>query len=500
MATKFPLSGVAGLIAECPEELDRARQLQLTTVEIRADLLLANGLSETDVMDTVRRSRAQGLACLFTLRHPSHGGKFEGPEGERVRISRMALDAGAQVVDLEWELPASRELLAGGAPVLLSHHDFSNMLAPEGLQRISDEMEAAGPLAVKIVPCGSTLSDALTMLQWVAGAASDGPHRIGFTMGAEGACSRILSIAYGAPITYASFGEAKAPGQLPIREMLDIYRVHALNPQTRVYGIAGNAALASFSPFLHNPSFQTRGINSVYVPLQTQSFADLMAAADGLRIDGMSVTNPYKADALEAADEVDARSRSCGASNTLLIERYSGGRRIKAFNTDFDGVTIPIARHRELLGSETAVVGNGGAARGAVVALADARADVTLFYRNAERGEPVARELGVSGKLLEEIDATYDVVINATTLGAKAGDPSPVPAGVFERADQVAFDMCYQQPSSTFLDDAVRGGAALVRGGEMLVAQGTVQFTHFTGEVVSLDEFEANFAAASGYR
>ena len=60
--------------------------------------------------------------------------------------------------------------------------------------------------------------------------------------------------------------------------------------------------------------------------------------------------------------------------------------------------------------------------------------------------------------------------------------------------------MCYQQPSSAFLEDATSAGASLVRGGEMLVAQGTVQFTHFTGESVSLDEFEGNFAAASNYR
>ena len=74
------------------------------------------------------------------------------------------------------------------------------------------------------------------------------------------------------------------------------------------------------------------------------------------------------------------------------------------------------------------------------------------------------------------------------------------PASVFQREGQVAFDMCYQQPSSTFLDDANGAGARLVRGGEMLVAQGMVQFLHFTGHEVGLDEFNANFDAVARFR
>ena len=44
MPQAFPLSGIAGLIANAPQELDEASQLGLTTVEIRADLLLAGDL------------------------------------------------------------------------------------------------------------------------------------------------------------------------------------------------------------------------------------------------------------------------------------------------------------------------------------------------------------------------------------------------------------------------------------------------------------------------
>ncbi len=80
-------------------------------------------------------------------------------------------------------------------------------------------------------------------------------------MGAAGAASRILTIGYGAPITYAAFGEAVAPGQVPMHELIDIYRADQLNAKTRVYGIAGEHSLTSFSPFLHSPAFAARGMN-----------------------------------------------------------------------------------------------------------------------------------------------------------------------------------------------------------------------------------------------
>lgn len=497
---EFPLRGVAGLISDGPGQLDEATRLGLSTVEVRADLLFAAGLSEPALMDLVGEARRRGLACLFTLRHHTHDGRFDGEEAERERICRAALSAGAQVLDLEGDSPAGRTLLAEGAPVILSHHDFGGMLSASELEGLTGDMEARGPMAVKIVPTGQSIGDAARMLDWVQQARSGGPLRIGFTMGAEGACSRILAIAYGSPITYAAFGEAVAPGQLPIREMVDIYRVHELDRETRVFGIAGNAALGSLSPFLHNPQFQARGVNAAYVPFQTDRLADILDNLDTLRIDGLSVTNPFKGDALACADQSDERSRGCGASNTLVITRDEGKRHIAAFNTDFDGVTIPIAQHRHLSGLPVAVIGNGGAARGAVGALKEVGAEVVLFYRNPAKGQPVAEDLGVAGRELSTIDAAQAVYINATTLGSRAGDPSPVPAAVFSGAEQVAFDMCYQQPSTAFLDDAAAGGARLIKGGEMLVAQGIMQFEHFTGHRPGLDEFSRHFQAAKDYR
>ena len=69
----------------------------------------------------------------MTLRHPSHGGTFSGTEDERVEINQKALEAGADLIDLEWASDASAAMVQKQAPMVISHHDFERMLSEEEL-------------------------------------------------------------------------------------------------------------------------------------------------------------------------------------------------------------------------------------------------------------------------------------------------------------------------------------------------------------------------------
>jgi len=247
----FPLNGIIGVVSDSPDEVRLATQNKLQCVEIRADLLLDQGWSVQDVINTVEKSKASGLGTLVTLRHPDQGGKFIGSEQERVAINRQVLAAGADIIDLEWETDASRELLAESAPMILSHHDFSGMPDTAELASISDQMLAERPLAVKIVPTASTLSDAVKMLSWVDQSntisAKDGDtdiRRIGFAMGSAAACSRILTTAFGGPVTYTSFGEPVAPGQIALHDLINVYRVMQLDRQSTLTAVVGTTSFS----------------------------------------------------------------------------------------------------------------------------------------------------------------------------------------------------------------------------------------------------------------
>ena len=141
----FPLNGVIGIVANSASEMDMALERKLTCVEIRADLLLHIGHSLDEVMGMVESTVSKGLGSLFTLRHPEHGGKFLGSERERSEINQNALDAGADIIDLEWGSDAAAAMIEKEAPIIISHHDFGRMPLAAELKELTSEMEACRP-------------------------------------------------------------------------------------------------------------------------------------------------------------------------------------------------------------------------------------------------------------------------------------------------------------------------------------------------------------------
>jgi len=240
--TLFPLHGVIGIVDSARSQLDLARQFKLQCVEIRADLLnSAAGMSTADVLSVVSATKAAGLACLYTLRHSDQGGTFTGSENERVALCHQAIQAGADIIDLEFGTDSAAAMLNASAPMILSYHNFNAMLDAAQLAQLSAEMESLKPLAVKIIPTGQSLTDALTMMNWVRGAGTS-VKRIGFSMGSDGAISRILALSCGSPITYASFGEPVAPGQVDIKLLLERYLCMNIAENSKISAVIGNAS------------------------------------------------------------------------------------------------------------------------------------------------------------------------------------------------------------------------------------------------------------------
>ena len=289
----FPLKGVIGIIANHPNELDLALELRLNCVEIRADLLLDVGITIDQILELVRSTKSKQLASLLTLRHPTHGGKFFGTEEERIQINQAALDAGADIIDLEWATDSAEAMIQKKAPMVLSHHDFDGMPTHQELQEMTMKMGELEPCAIKVVPTASTLKHSFQMLDWVRDA-KDGISRIGFAMGLQGTSSRILTTAFGAPISYASFGEAVAPGQLSMNELLELYQIQNLNQESRIYALAGDKV--NNSPLLKtiNAKFQKQQENAVCIPLETKDIDELIGVIENNRFAGVQLVPPLE--------------------------------------------------------------------------------------------------------------------------------------------------------------------------------------------------------------
>jgi len=332
-------------------------------------------------------------------------------------------------------------------------------------------MRAIGARTIKIAVSVSRLSQTLCL----KAIAREGSAVV-IGMGERGVPSRLLAGRFGSMWTYA--GQALAPGQLPARQMIDDYAYGRVTQSTRIFGVVSTNAVHSFSPMMHNAALQAAGIDAVYVPLPVEDFADFLAFANAMGIEGVSVTIPFKLDALAAAQSSDALTQQVGAANTL---RRAGGA-WEATNTDVEGFLHPLSSGwgQPLNDVRASVLGAGGAARAVIVALASQGARVTVHARRSEQAQRLAAGFNVAAAAYPPEPGSWDLLVNCTPLGGAARrSESPIPADRLR--GRFVYDLTYGPGEATLIRDARAAGLATLDGLAMLVAQAERQFEWWTG-------------------
>lgn len=258
-----------------------------------------------------------------------------------------------------------------------------------------------------------------------------------------------------------------------------------ISGKTRVAGVIGHPVAHSLSPVLHNAWLEAAGIDGVYVPLAVNGtgFADFIAGLRASSIVGLNVTLPFKEAALAAADDAHPRARRAQAANLLV---FRDGR-VSADNTDGLGLLAAFAEQApgfDAKAGSVAIVGAGGAARGAVGAMLDAGcADVRIVNRTLGRAEALAAELGGRAFALGEAEAALEgatAVINATSAGLANGAPLRLPLAATPAAC-VVMDMVYKPLTTPLLAEARALGRRTVDGLAMLIGQAVPSFEAFFG-------------------
>ncbi|MFB6077495.1 MAG: shikimate dehydrogenase [Halarchaeum sp.] len=250
-----------------------------------------------------------------------------------------------------------------------------------------------------------------------------------------------------------------------------------------VYALIGNPVGHSLSPPMHEAAYDALGMDARYVTLEPDADdgAAAVAAAETLGLAGMNATIPFKESVREAV-ETDELAERVGAVNTVDFSTSPP----TGYNTDVAGVRRSFARFDVPLRGATAVlVGAGGAARAAAVALTDAGADVRIANRTVERAERLAAAVGHAAAAhgldaLDELLADADVLVNATSVGMEE-DVSPVPREALH-GDLAVLDAVYSPLETRLLREAADAGATTIDGAWMLLYQGVEAFELWTGE------------------
>lgn len=477
----FPKICIALGLPDAAKLLDHARR-EITAgesfLEFRLDYL---GSPETGIaaIATIIQEFPDAMILATCRRHQNHG-KFNGSLEEEFRILGAAVQQGAIAVDVEIEsAEASPRLTAAlreHAQVVISYHNYEN--TPQ-IDPILNRLKRIPADAYKLVTTARKPSDTARVL--AAGKGAGRTPMILLAMGELGFPSRVLSPAFGGVFTYAApvATEGTAAGQVCARPLRHLYRVDKLTRATKVYGVIADPVRHSISPAVHNRAFQARRIDAVYLPLLVPpaQLRDFFLSAAGSSIAGLSVTIPHKQKVIRYLDIVEPLARRIGAVNTVW--RKAG--KWRGTNTDVDGVIVPLSRHLRLAKSSILIVGNGGAARGAACALADAGAKISVTGRSIDRVRPLAKFCSGEALTAEQLKGRkFDALVHATSLGmfpetGQAFFEGEIPAGV-------VFDMVYNPLETLLIRNARDQGKVVIPGIQMFIEQAVKQFEIWTGE------------------
>jgi len=254
---------------------------------------------------------------------------------------------------------------------------------------------------------------------------------------------------------------------------------------TKLAGVVGWPLEHTLSPVMHNAVYEELGLDWVYVPFAVadeMGVRRLVAALRSLSCIGFNVTMPYKALMIELCDEVATAARMAGAVNTV---HCAADGRLIGYNTDGRGMLESLASDAgfDPGGKRVAILGAGGAAGGAFVALTLAKvASIAVVNRSLEHAEELLNRMVCGAQSpqtaafgFEDARAAVegaDLVVNATPVGMRPGDASPLPAEWLHEG-QVVLDMVYGTATPTALVSSARSAGAMALDGlGMLVAQG----------------------------
>jgi 3-dehydroquinate dehydratase/shikimate dehydrogenase len=451
--------------AELVRARDAARRADL--VEVRLDTAV-----DPDP-EAVVANRTRPV--LVTCRAAWEGGYFRGAEEERERLLIRALDAGADFVDVEWVAPCRDRVLARDpGRTVVSAHDFQGV--PRDLSDRVRAMRASGAGVTKVAVMASRLSDQLPLFDLARPATPGGPRHVLLAMGEAGVCTRVLAARLGNAWTYA--GEGVAPGQPSVDRLLDVFRFRELSAAPRLFGVVGKPVAHSLSPDMHNAAFGGLGMDAAYLPLAAADFADFETFCTALAIEGVSVTAPFKRDALDYAAEHDPVARRVAAANTLR-RRADGAW--AARNTDVEGFLAPLAGV-PLERRRVTVVGAGGAARAVIVGLLERGALVTLSGRRSDAVDALAREFGVEAGPFPPAPGSWNALVHTTPAGTWPDvEALPVPAESLHGG--LVYDLVYNPPLTALMRAARERGATVIGGLDMLVGQAVRQFEWWTGRL-----------------
>jgi shikimate dehydrogenase len=250
-----------------------------------------------------------------------------------------------------------------------------------------------------------------------------------------------------------------------------------IDGNTRIIAHIGWPTYSFQSPLIYNPYFERAGIAALVVPMgcKAEHFAHFLPSVFNLEnMGGALITMPHKVSVVDLLDEVTPMVRVAGACNA--VKKGVDGR---LYGDMFDGEGFVRGVQRkgfDVAGKRALVVGTGGVGSAIVASLARAGVgELGIFDLNRANCDALAERIRENYPHVRVSTGSndpdgFDLVVNATPLGMKAGDPLPVDVN---RLCAKAFvgEVVMAQEVTAFLAAAQARGCRTQVGRDMLFEQ-----------------------------
>ena len=268
----------------------------------------------------------------------------------------------------------------------------------------------------------------------------------------------------------------------------------AITGHTKIIAHLGYPTESFKAPMIYNPYFERHKIDAVVVPMgcKAEDYPDFLKLVFKLsNIHGALVTMPHKVTTVSLLDEVMTTAKVAGSCNAVRL-----GPDGKLVGDMFDGegfVRGVLRKGRELKGKRVLVVGSGGVGSAIVASFAKAGvAELALFDAYADSMNGLAERLrahypGLKIGVGSKDPAGFDVVVNATPLGMKEGDPLPMDVSRISPSTFVG-EVVMKLEITPFLAEARARGCAIQVGTDMLFEQIPAYLEFFGFRTTTPDE------------
>jgi shikimate dehydrogenase len=250
-----------------------------------------------------------------------------------------------------------------------------------------------------------------------------------------------------------------------------------IDGNTEIIAHIGYPTYAFKAPLIYNPWFEKEGINTVVVPMACQAPhypAFLRSVFDLGNIRGALITMPHKVSTVGLVDEVRPTAAIAGSCNA--VRRGPDGR-LQGDMFDGEGFVRGIKRKGfDPRGRRTLIVGAGGVGCAIAASLAAAGVlEMDIFDLNDEFARALAQRLRqhypqMSIRTGLKDPAGFELLVNATPLGMKEGDPLPVDMSRLDTSTFVG-EVVMRTEMTAFLLAAQARGCQIQVGSDMLFEQ-----------------------------